>query len=143
MDDHVVLFEQTLATNRYVLSENKKLREEHRLLGPIYTVRFLYQHFKTCFKMHATKTVPCKSALRKLLQRAIHTSPVCSSAQAFRTRDTHFPLFVCRRRLRGIHTFAFRQRLSERGVHTFRSSPVSLSAQAFRTRHKHFPMFVC
>lgn len=28
MDDHVVLFEQTLATNRYVLSENQKLREE-------------------------------------------------------------------------------------------------------------------
>ena len=70
-------------------------------------------------------------------QRArIHTSPVCSSAQAFRTRDTHFPLFVCRRRLRGIHTFAFRHRLLERGVHTFRTSPVSSSAQAFRTRHK-------
>ena len=30
MDDHVVLFEQTLATNREVLSayENQKLREE-------------------------------------------------------------------------------------------------------------------
>ena len=91
--------------------------------------------------MHATKTVPCKSALRKLLQRAIHTFPVCSSAQAFRTRDTHFPLFVCRRRLRGIHTFAFRHRLLERGVHTFRTSSVSSSAQlAFRTGHK--PLFV-
>ena len=78
-----------------------------------------------------------------LLERGVHTSPVCFSAQAFRTRDTHFPLFVCRRRLRGIHTFTFRHRLLERGVHTFRSSPVSSSAQAFRTRHKHFPMFVC
>ena len=28
MDDHVVLFEQTLATKREVLSENQKLREE-------------------------------------------------------------------------------------------------------------------
>ena len=28
MDDHVVLFEQTLATNHEVLSENQKLREE-------------------------------------------------------------------------------------------------------------------
>ena len=128
---------------------------------PIYTVRFLShsacdkrttglryvlrlsQHFKTCFKMHATQIVPCKSALRKILQRAIHTSPVCSWAQAFRTRDTHFPLFVCRCRLRGIHTFAFRHGLLERGVHTFRTSPVSSSAQASRTRHKHFPLFAC
>ena len=114
----------------------------HRLLERgIHTFPCLYQHFKTCFKMHATKTVSCKSALRKLLQRAIHTSPVCSLAQAFRTRDTHFPLFVCRRRLRGIHTFAFRHRLLERGVHTFRTSSVSSSAQlAFRTGHK--PLFV-
>ena len=43
---------------------------------------------------------------RKLLQRVIHTTPVCSSAQAFRTRHTHFPLFVCQRRLRSIHSFA-------------------------------------
>ena len=27
-DDHVVLFEQTIAKNREVISENKKLREE-------------------------------------------------------------------------------------------------------------------
>ena len=74
------------------------------------------------------------------------------SAQAFRTKHTHFPLyvgagsrvyilslvgtsfqneaytlsFVCRRRLWGIHTFACRHKLSERSIHTF----LCMSAQA-------------
>ena len=87
--------------------------------------------------MHATKTVPCKSDLKKLLQRAIHTSPVCSSAQAFRTRDIHFPLFVCRRRLRGIHTFAFRHSLLEQGVHTFRTSTTHTRINRHINWHQH------
>ena len=85
-------------------------------------------------------TLPLFVCRHRPLERGIHTSPLCSSAQAFRTRDTHFPLFVCRCRLRGIYTFAFRHGLLERGVHT---SPVCLSAQAFRTRDTHFPLFVC
>ena len=99
----------------------------------------------------------------RLSERSIHTFLCMSaqalgytyfrlSAQAFRTKHTHFPLyvgagsgvyilslvgtsfqneaytlsFVCRRRLWGIHTFACRHKLSERSIHTF----LCMSAQA-------------
>ena len=63
-------------------------------------------------------------ALRKLSQRAIHTSPVCSSAQAFRTRVHTFPcLFV--------------------GVGFEVRTHFRFSAQAFRTRRTLFPHFPC
>ena len=111
-------------------------------------------------------TLPLLVRWHKLLERGIHTFLCMSaqalgytyfrlSAQAFRTKHTHFPLyvgagsgvyilslvstgfqneaytlsFVCRRRLWGIHTFACRHRFLERGIHTF-SSLVCLSVQA-------------
>ena len=49
----------------------------------------------------------------------------------FRTRYIHFPLFVCRRRLRGIHTFVCQHRLLERGIHAF---PLSLYRLYMRFR---------
>ena len=72
------------------------------------------------------------------------------SAQAFRTKHTHFPLYVGAGRLWGIHTFACRHRLSERSIHTFLCMSAQalgytyfrLSAQAFRTKHTHFPLYV-
>ena len=108
-------------------------------------------------------------ALRKLLQRVIHTSPVCSYTQAFRTRHTHFPLFVCQRRLRAI-VFMFMENSSftkwtathtHIGRHITQQqhaivdstrvvkalhesfSPDCSSTQAFRTRLTHFSLFVC
>ena len=72
------------------------------------------------------------------------------SAQAFRTKHTHFPLYVGAGRLWGIHTFACRHRLLERSIHTFLCMSAQtlgyayfrLSAQAFRTKHTHFPLCV-
>ena len=72
------------------------------------------------------------------------------SAQAFRTKHTHFPLYVGAGRLWGIHTFACRHRLLERSIHTFLCMSAQtlgytyfrLSAQAFRTKHTHFPLYV-
>ena len=108
-------------------------------------------------------------ALRKLLQRVIHTSLVCSYTQAFRTRHTHFPLFVCQRRLRAIvfmfienssftkwtatHTHIGRHITQQqhaivestrvvKALHQSFSADCS-STQAFRTRHTHFSLFVC
>ena len=72
------------------------------------------------------------------------------SAQAFRTKHTHFPLYVGAGRLWCIHTFACRHRLLERSIHTFLCMSAQtlgytyfrLSAQAFRTKHTHFPLYV-
>ena len=85
------------------------------------------------------------------------------SAQAFRTKHTHFPLyvgagsgvcilshvgtgfqneaytlsFVCRRRLWGIHTFTCQHRLLERRIHTFLCmSAQTLGYTYFCLRHR-------
>ena len=80
------------------------------LIGPIYTVRFLSH--ATSARQAYDMSYDCRSILKHVLkcmrdihtfaligtERDVHTfrtSPVSSSAQAFRTRHKHFPLFVC------------------------------------------------